>query len=112
MKNRQQRAIKRWSHPTLEEVPRDVIGIYAFWYRRTGRCVYVGQADKQTIKQRLQQHWRESHNDPLNLWIKAYGSLLDVCYAPVEKHRIRTAERRLIRRWKPETNVQHNPRKR
>lgn len=108
MRTRSRHAVKPWSHPTLEDVPRDLTGVYAFWYRRTGRCVYVGQAAEQTIRERLMQHWRRSHNEMLNLWMKAYRNSLDVCYAPVEKRRIATMERRLIRRWKPETNVQHN----
>ena len=108
MKNRSRCTVRRWSHPTLEEVPRDLTGVYAFWYRRTGRCVYVGKASEQTVRERLRQHWRRSHNEALNLWMKAYGNLLDVGYAPVEKRRIRAVERRLIRRWKPETNIQHN----
>lgn len=108
MKSRSRHAMRPWSYPTLEEVPRDLTGVYAFWYRRTGRCVYVGKASEQTVRKRLHQHWRGSRNEALNLWMKAYGNFLDVCYAPVERHRVAAMERRLIKRWKPETNILHN----
>ena len=87
---------------------RDMIGVYALWFQLTGRCIYVGQASEQTIKTRLRQHWRYSHNETLRLWMDAYGDHMEVCYAPVARNRIRTIERRLIRLWRPEANVQHN----
>ena len=97
-----------WSYITLATMRRDMVGVYAFWFRLTGRCIYVGQASEQTIKARLSQHWRGSHNERLQLWMAAYGECLDVCFAPVAKNRIKEIERRLIRLWRPEANVQHN----
>jgi len=108
MKRHDRRALRRWSYATLEEVPRDLTGIYTFWYRRTGRCIYVGETSRQTVQVRLRQHWLGSHNETLNLWIRAYGNDLDVCYAPFDGDRVKTLERRLIRRWKPEANKKHN----
>ena len=97
-----------WSYGTLATMRGDTVGVYAFWFRRTGRCIYVGQAAQQPIKSRLRQHWRGSHNETLRLWMAAYGEYLDVCFAPVARNKIDAIERRLIRLWRPEANVQHN----
>ena len=43
----------------------------------------------------------------VRLWIQVYGAYLDLCYAEVERNRIEALERRLIRMWNPEANVQH-----
>ena len=107
MKKERHRKLKSFSHPTIEEVPRELIGVYAFWHRNSGKCVYVGMASAQPIRNRLRQHWNRSHNETLRLWIQSYGSDLDVCYAQVEETRIEALERRLIRLWNPEANVQH-----
>ena len=108
MKNRP-RSTLPWSYGILTNLPEKVVGVYAFWYRHSGKCVYVGRASDQPIKDRLRQHWRSSHNEILRLWIQAYGSHLDICYAQVEKSKIGALERRLIRLWSPEANVQHKP---
>lgn len=107
MKKRRRCELKPWSYRTFEEMPRDLTGIYAFWYRETGRCVYIGKASDQPVTNRLRQHWRRSHNETLRLWIVAYGEFLDVCYAAVDRRKINALERRLIRRLNPEANVQH-----
>ena len=95
-----------WSYG-MANLPEKAVGVYAFWYRGSGKCVYVGRASDQPIRNRLQQHWRKSHNETLRLWIQAYGSHLDICYAQVEQNRIKALERRLIRLWNPEANVHH-----
>ena len=107
MTSRGRHEASAWSYGSLARVPRKTIGIYAFWFRHTGRCIYVGQTSEQTIKARLRQHWQGSHSGRLRLWMDAYGEYLDICYASVARNRIRTVERRLIRLWKPEANVQH-----
>ena len=86
---------------------RDAVGVYAFWFRPTGKCIYVGQAAEQPIKTRLHQHWRDKRNQKLRLWMDAYGEHLDVCYATVARCRIGNMERRLIRLLQPEANEQH-----
>ena len=105
MTNRQHTAVP-WSYGTLTNLPEGV-GVYAFWNRRSGKCVYVGMTADQSIRDRLHQHWSGSHNETLRLWIRAYGPQLDICYTRVERHRIKVLERRLIRLWNPEANVQH-----
>ena len=89
-------------------MPRNVSGVYAFWCRDNGKCIYVGQAKDRPIKKRLTEHWRDSHNDILKLWIRVFGRNLDVCYMSAESSKIDTLERRLIKAWKPEANIQHN----
>ena len=97
-----------WSYGTLSSIPRDVKGVYAFWFRITGRCIYVGESSGQSIKKRLRDHWRSSHSELLQLWMSAYGEHFDLCWAEVAQDRIKTVERRLIKRWKPEVNIHHN----
>ena len=99
-----------WSHAAITEIPRDMRGLYAIWYRVTGKCVYVGQASRRPLRDRLREHWRNPSNHGLGLWISAYGDSLELCYSEVEPGRIDRLERRLIRLWHPETNVTHNQR--
>ena len=101
------RAVMPWSHIAISLMPREISGIYAFWCRDNGKCIYVGQA-KGPIKNRLADHWRGSHNETLKLWIQVFGSTLDVCYMSAERSRIDTLERRLIKTWRPEANIQYN----
>ncbi len=98
----------RWSYLGIEGVPRNVFGVYAFWCRDNGKCIYVGKAKKQPVKKRLTYHWRGSHNETLRLWIQVFGENLDVCYMAADLTKIDNLERRLIRLWKPEANIQHN----
>ena len=107
MRMSKRRRTMKWSYKTIVDAPRDSFGIYAIWCRHNGKCIYVGEASKRSIGERLGDHWRKSHNQTLQLWIRAFGSDLDLCYASVEKPRIAVAERRLIRLWNPEANVQH-----
>lgn len=107
MKKEIHRSLQPWSYPTITEIPGELAGVYAFWYRRSGRCVYVGMTSDQPIKKRLRQHWNGSHNETLRLWIQGYGPHLDICYAGVDRGTIEALERRLIRLWNPEANVQH-----
>ena len=101
------RTVVPWSYPSIQDVPGGMWGVYAFWCRDTGKCVYVGQAAEQQIRERLRDHWRGSHNRMLSLWIRAFGQHLSVCYAPVQKSRIDKLEQRLIRLWMPEANIRH-----
>ena len=104
------KAAFKWSYLGIELIPKDIFGVYAFWCRDNGKCIYVGKAEDQPVKKRLGDHWRKSHNEILRLWIEAFGDNLDVCYMSVENHRIDSLERRLIKTWKPEANLEHNVR--
>lgn len=83
-------------------------GVYAVWCRENGKCIYVGKAKDRPIRERLKEHWRGSHNETLELWIRAFGEKLDLCFAAADKGRIDTLERRLIRALRPEANRQFN----
>lgn len=98
---------KAFSYRAVQDVPHGAIGIYAFWCRQNGKCVYVGKAADQSIRDRLRQHVRQSHNRTLWLWLQAFGRDLDMCYAAVDRPRIDALEKRLIGRWRPEANVHH-----
>ena len=107
MKKGRQYERMAWSYRALEVAPDDAKGVYAFWCRENGKCVYVGKAYDQSIGKRLRQHWRGSHNRTLGLWLAAFGAEVDLCYAPMPRERVGTLERRLIRLWNPEANVHH-----
>jgi excinuclease UvrABC nuclease subunit len=77
----------------------DKPGIYVFWSGKY--CVYVGQA--KSLKERLTTHWRKSHNDDVNVWIKALGQKLCITYDVVLKD-LTKAEQAYINRLKPHLN--------
>lgn len=104
------RSVIQWAHIALSQVPSDGYGVYAFWCRDTGKCIYVGKAKDRPIRDRLRDHWRGSHNLILSLWIQVFGDNLDVCYKSADASKIDVLERRLIRAWSPEANIQHNRR--
>lgn len=89
----------------IEDIPSKMKGVYAFWYRPNGRCIYVGKAEKQSIKTRLKQQWLNSRNPDLKLWIDAFSKSLDICYLSVEDGKIGKVEKKLIQMWYPETNI-------
>ena len=99
----------RWSHNSISQMPKDVVGVYAFWCRDNKKCIYVGKAERRPIKERLLEHWRGSHNETLRLWIGAFSETLDVCFMSYNPDRIDELEKRLIRLWHPEANVSGNP---
>lgn len=81
------------------------VGIYAFWYNN--KCIYIGKAEQQTLKERLTQHFRNCHNDDLKLWISVYGVQLKFCYLEVmKKESVDFLEQKFIYRLQPMTNKQ------
>ena len=96
----------QWSYRLIDSAP-DKGGVYAFWCRSNGRCIYVGQA--MSIRKRLSNHWKNAHSDKLHLWLKVFANELDLCYTLTNNERIERFERRLIKRWKPEANDTFNP---
>lgn len=103
-KSRNKTSLRR---KNIDKIPFHVKGVYAFWCRTNGKCIYVGKAERQSIRVRLMQEWRNSHNENLSLWIKSFGEFLDICYLPVKDGKINKMETRLIKMWRPETNIQH-----
>lgn len=83
----------------------DEIGVYAFWFN--GTCIYVGKTEKQTLKERLTQHYRNCHNNRLKLWINVYGKELRFCYLGISNcKKVDSIERTFIYRLQPITNKQ------
>lgn len=96
----------------IDALAPDLPGVYGFWCRTNGKCIYVGKAVEQTLKDRLIQEWGNSHNEGLKQWIQAFGDDLDVCYLPVQNHgKIGRMESTLIKVWHPEVNIMMNRRK-
>lgn len=87
----------------IDDVPDDIRGVYSFWLHPY--CIYVGQAAKQPLKNRLRQHWARTHNDALRQWIVAESERLTFDYQAVRDiSKIDETERRLITRYQPLTN--------
>lgn len=93
-----------FGYDAITRVPRDVRGVYAFWYKERGRCIYVGMTERQTIRTRLFQHWSGSHNETLRLWLSEFGDHIEFCWLQVPVSRVRGMERRLIDLWQPEAD--------
>ena len=109
-KRRQHRDSSPFSYLAIDGMPDWIIGVYAFWCRDTGKCIYVGKAFDAPIRERLLKHWRGSHNEILRLWIQVFGDDLIICYKEVDAALICRLENRLIRKWKPEANILNKPR--
>lgn len=81
------------------------IGVYAFWFNKI--CIYIGKAERQTLKERLTQHYRNCHNNDLKLWIDVYGKELKFCYLKLNNSKkVDFIEKRFIYRLQPTTNKQ------
>ena len=69
------RAGAQWSYLGTNGIPKTIIGVYAFWNRDTGKCIYVGQARREHFRERLLRHWRGSHSPLLQslgfCWLSA-----------------------------------------
>ena len=93
----------RFRRIDFDKIPQDARGIYAIWYRQ--HCIYVGKAERQTIADRLRQHWAGSHNSDIRTWIAAEGAALTVAFLQVaEIERIDAYERLFIKRFQPFAN--------
>lgn len=103
---RHSKTLMRLSRISIERIPPDKIGVYAFWNPKNGKCIYVGKAEHQPIKERLRNHWRKAENEKLRLWIEALGAQIKICYLPLGRNKIDKYETRLIRAWNPEANIQ------
>ena len=74
-------------------------GIYFFWSKKF--CVYIGQAVN--LRERLLTHWSKSHNEDLNIWIRAIGINLCINYELVSRD-LSNAEQTFIDRYQPHLN--------
>lgn len=105
------RNIVQWGYLSIRKLPPSSIGIYGFWNRNNGRCIYIGQAKDRSIKDRVHDHWRQSHNSHLSLWIRAYPKILDICYVEAAFDQVDRLEQLLIGRLRPEANIKLNHKK-
>ena len=89
----------------IEHIQEGVHGIYGFWYRKR-RCIYIGKAVGQTISERLEQHWRDTHNHLLRDWMYSKGKEMMFTYKVIEEPiLIDKFERYYINKYKPVANI-------
>ena len=87
----------------FDKIPSGTHGIYGIWFGR--RCIYIGKAEDQPIRTRLEQHWTKAENAEFQTWINAKGSALKFTYLVIsEKSNIDSMERLFIRKFQPLTN--------
>ena len=99
---------EQFGYGSIYSIPENIQGVYGFWNRKTGRCLYVGKS--RHVKNRLRQHWSDCKNISLRLWLDGFPKSIEICYWEVagDKIRVTRVENRLIRRWRPESNIQGN----
>lgn len=106
---------ERWKRPFdyggIYAIPDRIMGVYGFWYQKTGECLYVGRS--LSIKRRLRQHRNNCTNPILRTWLEGAPESVEICILEVKggKMRINKVERRLIKKWRPEANVVYNRKK-
>jgi len=93
---------RRFNWLNIGKAPDDEFGIYSIWSKNL--CIYVGKAEKQSIRSRLQQHYSGSHNDKLDKWIKSSHPLWFSYESVANKTAIDAKERNRIKRFAPITN--------
>ena len=91
-----------FNYSNVARVPDDAHGIYIFWCNAV--CVYVGKAQKLSLRKRLYQHYLASHNDGLRMWIRS-SHRLEFQYEVVsDASAISAKERNRIKQLAPLTN--------
>ena len=63
----------KFSWLNFEKIPNDAHGIY-YIYSKTV-LIYIGKAEKQSIKTRIIQHYSRCHNEKLKAWINSTHKL-------------------------------------
>jgi len=86
----------------LSKVPDDEYGVYSIWTKHI--CIYVGKAEKQSLRQRLFQHYNSSHNDELNKWIVSSHKLWFMYETVQNPVAINAKERNRVKSFAPLTN--------
>lgn len=93
---------KIFNWQNLSKVPDDEYGVYSIWTKYI--CVYVGKAEKQSLRQRLIQHYCSSHNDELHSWIASSHQLWFTYETVRNTKAINAKERNRIKTFAPLTN--------
>lgn len=99
-----------FSWPNINRIPSDYYGVYSFWANHI--CIYVGKAERQSIRTRLMQHYSESHNKDLKLWFESSIPIEFMYEAVSYVNAIPAKERNRIREYVPITNVIYNSQQR
>lgn len=95
------RKIFNWRN--ISRLPHDQYGVYAIWSKSI--CIYVGQAKRQCVKDRLLQHYAGSHNSYLSLWISSSHVLWFSVEFLKNSAAIDAKERINIKNFAPLTNI-------
>ena len=82
-------------------IPTGMSGVYVLYY--ASFFVYVGKA--QGIRNRLTQHYNESHSPKLRIWISALDGNINFTYLPCDEDGLDDLERSLIIYLQPVANV-------
>ncbi len=110
MKTKKPRWKESFGYNTISHMPDDIKGVYGFWYRNTGKCLYIGRSN--SIKKRLYEHWTNCHNPSLKSWLdyaqEEDENPIEICYLEVKHGNIKKLENRLIKQWHPATNIHGN----
>jgi len=110
MNRLEKRTKQRLLRANIDSIPEAQGGVYAVW-TDYGKCIYVGMSEN-SISRRLMDIWVRGphHNEHLRCWVEAFRGALCFCYLPMYKGQqgIKRMESRLIKRWKPETNISEN----
>jgi len=93
---------KKFNWANISRIPDNVYGIYSIW--TSNLCIYVGQAKRQGIRNRLVQHYNKSHNDDLTRWINSSVQLYFEYEIVSNKIAIDAKERNRIKQFSPLTN--------
>lgn len=85
-------------------------GVYVFWCKTakgSTKYIYVGMTARQSLRKRLIQHWKGSHNPRLVQWINVSSQCLRVTTIPLPQEKIVPTEKRLICTFVPDANDPH-----
>ena len=99
----QRSTLRPFHYNTITRMPSDRCGVYIFWSQSQSRAVYVGETTRK-IRERIREHYIDSHNLILQTWIRRWPEDLQVCYVLTSERFTVRLEQRLIRRLDPQAN--------
>ena len=86
----------------LQKAPDRDFGVYLIWSKKV--CVYVGKAERQSLRKRLLQHYDNEQNEKLERWIKSSHQLWFSYQVLNDSAIINARERNYIKKFSPLTN--------
>ena len=97
------RLARAFTQRNIERLPENAFGVYGLWCNKI--CLYVGKAEKQSLRVRLMNHFNDCHNPDLRGWLHAYSKdIVFVVKSIANKNCIHDYERRFIALYCPRTN--------